>query len=86
MKLIDYLIREACAAKDWQQVARLVCDNPHLDTEDWQIRVYSHPNNIPEVIVEHGGFRRRWSSIKTGVITDRESYFLGPPRVIAFVT
>jgi hypothetical protein len=86
MKLIDYLIREAYAKRDWQGAARLVCGDPHLSVEDSRIKIYRDINNIAEVIVDHGGIRRRWSSVETGVTTEEDFQVLGSPTIIIFAT
>lgn len=84
MKLTDYLIKEAFSKSDWKEAARIVWGDPHSDIEDCHVRVYRHPDNIPEVIVDRGDVRRRWSSLKPGVTTEENFCISAPSMIIIF--
>lgn len=84
MKLVNYLIREAYDRRDWLEAARLVYGDPHLQLFDWQIRVCRHEDNIPEVIVQHGETRWRWSTMNSGVKMEDGFGYYALPRLTIF--
>lgn len=84
MKLDSYLIQEAYSRGDWLEAARLVAGDPALALEESQIRVLTHSNNVPEVIVDFQNIRRRWSSI-LGRIEQEEAFIIyQKPRLTVF--
>lgn len=84
MKLVNYLIREAYDKRDWREAARLVYGDPHLQLSDWQIQVYRHGNNIPEIIVDNGETRWRWSTMSSGVSIEGGLGYHALPRLTIF--